>query len=110
MTRPCKWLSLLLIASPLFAADIAKQQVDCEKAKYDYLLFDSQQPKQPAMLLLHGAGGSPDPMIAAWKDFAAYNSALRGNTFGKPDNILTRRSLQWPMVLQRGLARRGWRI
>ena len=70
------WLIAALLAGfapAVLAGDVSKQKVECEGASYEYLLFAQGSGQQPAMLLLHGAGGTPDPMIDAWKKFAKKN-------------------------------------
>ena len=65
----------LLCAGPLalrlFAGDVTSKNLSCEQARYRYLLYvpESKSPL-PAILLLHGAGDQPDPMIKAWKHLA----------------------------------------
>ena len=60
--------------------EFAKRTVKLERAEYGYEVFspaghDSTR-QLPAVLLLHGAGDQPDPMIAAWQDFAVRNGVV----------------------------------
>jgi len=71
--RNLSWWLLALVAVPSFAADVARGKASCRGDRYEYVLFSSGYERQPAILLLHGAGGSPDSMVDAWKDFAKKN-------------------------------------
>ena len=65
----------LLCAGPVAlgmrAGDVTSKKLSCENARYRYLLYapETKSPL-PAILLLHGAGDQPDPMIDAWKHLA----------------------------------------
>ncbi|WP_041855400.1 alpha/beta fold hydrolase [Candidatus Korobacter versatilis] len=65
----------LLASLPIaaLAADVSHVKANCKGAHYDYVLFSTGYEMQPAILLLHGAGGSPDSMIEAWAAFAKKN-------------------------------------
>lgn len=51
---------------------ISKEKVRCEGGTYRYVLSvpEASGPR-PVMVLLHGAGDSPEPMVEAWKRLAA---------------------------------------
>jgi predicted esterase len=54
-----------------FAADPASRNAHCKEGLERYVLFAPPQPApSPAILLLHGAGGQPEPMIEAWLKLA----------------------------------------
>lgn len=53
--------------------DVAAKSVECEGKKYIYELHiprNAGENALPAILLLHGAGDSPEPMIRAWQELA----------------------------------------
>jgi poly(3-hydroxybutyrate) depolymerase len=53
------------------ASDLTSRKVHCESGEYRYLLFvPSKSGSIPAIVLLHGAGDRPEPMIEAWKKLA----------------------------------------
>ncbi|MGC1483764.1 MAG: alpha/beta fold hydrolase [Candidatus Acidiferrum sp.] len=53
------------------AKDVASKTVFCGKYQYHYLLYSPQRSGTlPAILVLHGAGDQPDPMLEAWKSLA----------------------------------------
>jgi poly(3-hydroxybutyrate) depolymerase len=61
------------ILSPIAvqASDLTNRKCQCDGVKYRYLLFaPTHDQLLPAILLLHGAGDLPDPMIDAWKKLA----------------------------------------
>jgi poly(3-hydroxybutyrate) depolymerase len=76
---PVKFRTLLTIclslAGPLVLCastkDVATKTVSCGKYQYHYLLYAPQRTAvQPAILILHGAGDQPAPMVEAWKSLA----------------------------------------
>lgn len=60
------------ISVPAVFAKVSHRAATCEGKRYSYRLFIPITPSQksPAILLLHGAGDSPDPMIDEWKSLA----------------------------------------
>jgi dienelactone hydrolase len=61
----------ILAPITVHASDIASKKCQCDGVKYRYLLFTPAHDQPlPAILLLHGAGDLPDPMIDAWKKLA----------------------------------------
>jgi acetyl esterase/lipase len=53
------------------AKDVASRTVSCGKYEYHYLLYTSKRSGPlPAILILHGAGDQPEPMVEAWKSLA----------------------------------------
>lgn len=61
----------LLLPISVHASDLTNRKVQCEGSKYRYLLFaPSKTGPLPAIVLLHGAGDTPEPMIEAWKKLA----------------------------------------
>lgn len=54
---------------PSVSKDVAERAATCEGERYPYLVF-AHHGRAPAVLLLHGAGGTPEPMIDAWKKTA----------------------------------------
>ncbi len=51
--------------------DVTSRTVSCSKYQFHYLLYASPRTSaSPALLILHGAGDQPDPMLEAWKDLA----------------------------------------
>jgi poly(3-hydroxybutyrate) depolymerase len=68
-------LALLLRASGALAAE--SHTVRCGSTEYTYLLSTpGRSEPMPALLLLHGAGGHPERMVAAWEAFAARNGIV----------------------------------
>jgi poly(3-hydroxybutyrate) depolymerase len=64
-------LLMLLTAAPSFCSGVARRKASCDGASYSYLLFSPDDTKElPALLLLHGAGDSPDPMVRVWESMA----------------------------------------
>ena len=65
---------LLLAAAPparARAADVGWREVACAGGHYRYLLYSpARHWAVPAIVLLNGAGGAPEPMVAAWRDLA----------------------------------------
>ena len=62
------FLILLFVSSPLTGSGASHQKVDCQETRYEYILQPSPgKTPQPAILLLHGAGGDPDSMVKAWE-------------------------------------------
>lgn len=62
---------MLLAAFPAIASGVHTEHVVCEGNKYHYLLSAPDKEKSsPALLLLHGSGDSPEPMVEAWQRFA----------------------------------------
>ena len=62
--------------------DVSQHKVNCEGRDYRYLLYapahenehrtaDGESGPRPALLLLHGAHGEPEPMVEAWKKLAS---------------------------------------
>src|SRR5271168_2807120 len=63
--------SLVLFPVGVHASDVSTRRVQCEGAKYRYILFAVPTEKPlPAIVLLHGAGDTPEPMIEAWRKLA----------------------------------------
>lgn len=67
--------------------NLSQHRVNCEGRAYRYLLYapsrenghrttDGEIGPRPALLLLHGAHGEPDPMIEAWKKLATQQSIV----------------------------------
>jgi poly(3-hydroxybutyrate) depolymerase len=51
--------------------DVTSKTVSCAKYQFHYLLYAPEQTgASPALLILHGAGDQPDPMLEAWKSLA----------------------------------------
>jgi polyhydroxybutyrate depolymerase len=72
-----KWGKLCLTAVLVFlpatsqASDVQSKNVSCEGQKSRYELFVPKgEGTKPAILLLHGSGDSPRPMIDAWHSLA----------------------------------------
>ena len=70
-------ISALLFVSPLFASasKVLVRTTTCEGQPFNYLItlpLDNLSPPKPlpAILLLHGAGDTPRPMIDAWHSLA----------------------------------------
>jgi poly(3-hydroxybutyrate) depolymerase len=69
---------LLLSAGPFVscsaiaaAKDVSPKSVFCGKYQYHYLLYAPPTTgASPAILILHGAGDQPTPMLEAWKSLA----------------------------------------
>jgi hypothetical protein len=60
--------SLVLSAS---TQDVTSKTVICDKSQYHYLLYAPlRSGALPAIVILHGAGDQPDPMLEAWKFLA----------------------------------------
>jgi len=66
------WLLLvLLFVSPVFAAKVQSKTVNCDGRKINYRLYaPSGDAPLPVVLLLHGAGDTPEPMIDAWRSLS----------------------------------------
>ena len=63
--------TISLFAFSVHASDVSTKRANCNGAKYRYLLFIPASEKPlPAILLLHGAGDTPEPMVDAWKKLA----------------------------------------
>ena len=63
--------SISLFASSLRGSEVAAKKIACGGTTYRYLLFAPATEKAvPAILLLHGAGDTPEPMVDAWKKLA----------------------------------------
>ena len=61
----------LLHASAAWPSDVRSKNVSCEGQKSRYELFvPKAEGARPAILLLHGSGDSPRPMIEAWHSLA----------------------------------------
>lgn len=64
-------IALLLGARAPARADLGWRDVACAGGHYRYLLYSpGRHWAVPAVVLLNGAGGAPEPMIAAWRDLA----------------------------------------
>ena len=62
---------LLLCAVGGLATRAVATTVECEGEKFSYLFYAPEKVGPlPAILLLHGAGDSPEPMIRAWRELA----------------------------------------
>jgi len=72
---------LALLALGLFCAvpavlsanskDVISKTVACAKYQFHYLLYaPPRSTASPAIVILHGAGDQPDPMLEAWKSLA----------------------------------------
>lgn len=69
--------ALLLGVIPLIAGGTQTRTVACDEMKYRYLLsIPEKEGALPALLLLHGAGDSPEAMVKAWKDLAKKEEIL----------------------------------
>jgi poly(3-hydroxybutyrate) depolymerase len=63
--------SISFLSSSLRESEVASKKIACGGTKYRYLLFAPTSEKAvPAVLLLHGAGDTPEPMVDAWKKLA----------------------------------------
>jgi poly(3-hydroxybutyrate) depolymerase len=63
--------ALLLSVIPALASGAQTRTVACGEKKYRYLLsIPEKEGALPALLLLHGAGDSPEAMVKAWQDLA----------------------------------------
>jgi poly(3-hydroxybutyrate) depolymerase len=63
--------SITLFSVPAHASGETIRKAQCGKAKYRYILFaPAHHHPLPAILLLHGAGDTPEPMVDAWKKLA----------------------------------------
>lgn len=69
---PFVFALLSLLCSPAISATkIQSKTVACEGREFNYLLFaPTSSAPLPAILLLHGAGDTPQPMVDAWKNLA----------------------------------------
>src|ERR1700688_1617693 len=68
---------VLLSVIPAIAGSTESKPVMCEGKNYRYLLSAPQKEQGlPALLLLHGAGDAPEPMIEAWQDLAKKENFL----------------------------------
>jgi poly(3-hydroxybutyrate) depolymerase len=57
--------------------DAASKTVSCGQAKFRYVLYAPQKSEPlPAILILHGAGDQPEPMVEAWKSLAKKESIV----------------------------------
>ncbi|HXZ26461.1 MAG TPA: prolyl oligopeptidase family serine peptidase [Terriglobales bacterium] len=60
--------------------ELAKRTLKLQNTEYWYEVFSpaghDNTRELPAVVLLHGAGDQPDPMIAAWQDFALRNEIV----------------------------------
>jgi len=67
-------LPLVLVASSA-ASEVKSRSVRCENVQQTYLYYAPEGPADagplPAVLLLHGAGDHPAPMVEAWMRFAS---------------------------------------
>ncbi len=64
-------LSFALVCAAMPGGRAQASSVVCEGRKSSYVLYvPSKEGPLPAILLLHGAGDSPEPMVDAWKSFA----------------------------------------
>jgi polyhydroxybutyrate depolymerase len=64
-------LVLTLFALAARASDVKSKSVQCEGQTSHYLLFvPDGEGVRPAILLLHGSGDSPRPMVDAWQALA----------------------------------------
>ena len=69
------WLVLvaaILLLSPrlLLASGVSTHTANCAEGKSRYVLYAPGKGVSPAILLLHGAGDTPENFIEVWKDFA----------------------------------------
>ena len=63
------WLVLAPVCGS--AAEVTTKTAHCKEGEARYVLFAPAQPEaMPAILLLHGAGDRPEPMVEAWKKLA----------------------------------------
>lgn len=54
-----------------FTSHVPERTVSCAGAEYRYLLLAPEGPQgMPALLLLHGAGDTPEPMVESWRNLA----------------------------------------
>jgi len=61
----------LVFAPALFATKIQAESATCGEQKFNYLLFvPAGDSAVPAILLLHGAGDTRQPMVEAWRNLA----------------------------------------
>jgi len=71
-----KWLLVVmlgvLLSGPVALGKVSRRVVECGGQKYGYVLFAPKTGvgELPAILLLHGAGDSPEPMVEAWRSLA----------------------------------------
>jgi len=65
-------LCILFTAVPFVAdAGVQSRTVECEGQRFRYLLsVPNRREAAPALLLLHGAGDTPEPMLDAWHGLA----------------------------------------
>jgi poly(3-hydroxybutyrate) depolymerase len=72
--RPLLALGFSFVAPLVLCAaakDAISKTVSCAKYQYHYLLYTPPRTGAlPALLILHGAGDQPDPMLDAWKSLA----------------------------------------
>ena len=68
MTRIAAGAGVLLILAGMAQASSGKSRtVECAGRKFRYVLYSPAAEKElPAVLLLHGAGDRPEPMVEAW--------------------------------------------
>lgn len=52
------------------ARDMMWRTAHCAAGRSRYVLFAPEGKAMPAIVLLHGAGGTPEPMVKLWKDLA----------------------------------------
>jgi polyhydroxybutyrate depolymerase len=69
--RWCFAVALALLPIAARASDVQSKNVSCDGQKSRYeLLVPKTEGSRPAILLLHGSGDSPRPMIDAWHALA----------------------------------------
>lgn len=57
--------------------DVISKTVVCAKYQFHYLLYaPPRNTASPAIVILHGAGDQPDPMVEAWKSLAKKESII----------------------------------
>jgi poly(3-hydroxybutyrate) depolymerase len=57
-------------ATRVSARDTTWRTAHCAEANSRYVLFAPEGNAMPAVVLLHGAGGTPEPMVELWRDLA----------------------------------------
>ena len=64
-------VSLCVFPFPTKATEISSRTAVCKEGAERYVLFTPARPgPAAAVVLLHGAGGQPEPMVEAWKTLA----------------------------------------
>jgi poly(3-hydroxybutyrate) depolymerase len=64
-------MAFFSLSGQAHASSVATRKVACQGAPYRYLLLaPSKGEALPAVVLLHGAGDTPEPMIEAWRKLA----------------------------------------